>query len=303
LQIHRFGDRIWLYSRRGIEKSKVLPEVIDIARQIRSNCFIIDSEVVAIDKNGNLLPFVKLLNRTVRKELDKSILEEVNVTVKCFDILYYEGYNLMRQPLRTRLDILSRIVPSEYMADGINCECESELMAYYRRTLRKGLEGIMVKDLNSSYEVGVRSWSWLKLKPERDTLDVVIVKARYGRSGRAGIYSSFQIAVRDRIERKLYTIGRVANLSEQLFLQLRDRIEKLKIARDRDGIWIKPSIVLEVTYFEIQKSPDETSGFALRFPKIVSIRDDKRVEEIDTIDKVKQLFKMQYERFPEKELA
>jgi len=157
--------------------------------------------------------------------------------------------------------------------------------------------------LDSKYEIGKRTYTWLKLKPERDTLDCTIVKALYGKGKRAGVYSSFLLAVRSPTEKKLYTVGRVSNLSEEAMETLTRIIEQTKIKEDKDGVYVKPSIVVEVTFQEIQQTDEYTSGFALRVPKVVRFRPDKSVEEIDTIEKLQKLYELQYERYPVKEIG
>jgi DNA ligase-1 len=306
LQIHKWGTQIWLFSRRGVEKSKTLPEVVKIAREIRAHSCIIDGEVIAIDEDGRFLPFQALLERTVPRKLSQEELEErmrkVQVTVRAFDVLYVDGRELLRLPLAERRKYLTKIVPSEYIVEGTECKNEVELLAFYEEALKKGLEGIIVKDLNSAYEVGRRTYTWLKLKPERDTVDCTIVKALYGKGRRAGLYSSFLLAVRDPNEKRLYTIGRVSNLPEQTMEALRNILDKTKIGEDRDGVFVKPSIVVEVTYQEIQRTEEYTSGYALRVPKIVRFREDKKVEDIDNLKKLAKLYDLQYERHPVKEL-
>jgi DNA ligase-1 len=128
------------------------------------------------------------------------------------------------------------------------------------------------------------------------------VKALYGKGRRAGLYSSFLLAVRAPNEKRLYTIGRVSNLPEQTMEALRNLIDKSKISEDRDGVFVKPSIVVEVTYQEIQRTEEYTSGYALRVPKIVRFREDKKVEDIDNLKKLAKLYDLQYERHPVKEL-
>jgi DNA ligase-1 len=152
--------------------------------------------------------------------------------------------------------------------------------------------------LNSPYEIGQRTYTWLKLKPERDTIDCTIVKALYGKGRRAGLYSSFLLAVRDPTEKKLYTIGKVSNLPEETMDALRTIVESTKIGEDDEGVFVKPSLVAEVTYQEIQETDEYTSGFALRVPKIVRFRTDKTVNEMDTIEKLKKLYELQYDRYP-----
>jgi len=306
LQIHKWGTRVWLFSRRGVEKSKTLPEVVEIAQKFRAHSCIVDSEVVAIDANGKFMPFQALLERTVPQKPSSEELKErmrkIKVAIRAFDVLYVDGRELMGLPLSERRKHLLKIVPSEYIVEGAECENEVELLAFYEDALNKGLEGIIVKNLNSTYEVGRRTYTWLKLKPERDTIDCTIVKALYGKGKRAGLYSSFLLAVRDPKERRLYTIGRVSNLPEQTLEALRTLVEKTRINEDNEGVFVQPSIVVEATYQEIQKTDEYTSGYALRVPKIVRFRGDKKVEEIDDVHKVAKLYELQYERHPVKEL-
>jgi len=306
LQIHKWGTHILLYSRRGIEKSKTLPEIVESAEKFNAQSCIVDSEVIAVDETGNPLPFQTLLERTVPRELTpeehEGRKEKVKVTIKAFDILFLNGQELVDLPLSMRQKYLLEVVPAIYMVEGIDCQNEVELMRFYEGALKKKFEGIVVKNLNSPYEIGQRTYTWLKLKPERDTIDGTMVKALYGKGKRAGLYSSFLLAVRDPSEKKLYTIGKVSNLPEEAMDALKTIIENTKTSEDDEGVFVKPSIVAEVTYQEIQETDEYTSGFALRVPKIVRFRTDKTVNEIDSVEKLKKLYELQYERYPTKSL-
>jgi len=302
LQIHKWGTQVWLYSRRALEKSQTLPEIVDIAGGFNAHSCIVDSEVVAVDEKGGFLPFQSLLERTVPRELSEEELErrkgKIGVTIRAFDLLFLNGTKLTDLPLSERRKHLLEVVPAEYLAEGRDCENDAELMRFYEEALRKAWEGVLIKNLNSTYEAGQRTYTWLKLKPERDTIDCTIVKALYGKGKRAGFYSSFLLAVRDPKERKLYTIGRVSNLPEDAMDALRDVVEKTRISQDDQGVFVKPSVVVEATYQEIQETDEYTSGYALRVPKIVRFRPDKKVEEIDDLKKLHKLHEMQYERHP-----
>jgi len=306
LQIHKWGTTISLYSRRAIEKSKTLPEVVEIAEKFKAHSCIVDSEVVAIDDDGRFLPFQSLLERTLPKEVPKvdpeSRKERTHVTIQAFDVLFLNGRELMDLPFLERRKYLKEVVPLGYLVEGKDCKDEIELMRFYEEALDKGLEGIVVKNLQSTYEPGKRTYTWLKLKPERDTIDCAIAKALYGKGRRAGLYSSFLLAVRDPKEKRLYTIGKVSNLPDDTMERLRDLVDQTKISQDDEGVLVKPSVVVEATYQEIQESDEYTSGFALRVPKIVRFRPDKKVEEIDDVGKLNRLYEMQYERHPFKSL-
>jgi len=268
LQIHKWGSQIKLFSRRAIEKSETLPEIIEITKKFNAYSCIVDSEVVAVDEKGKLLPFQALLERTVPKKLTPEELErrkeKIGVTIKVFDILFLNGRELIKLPLSERRKYLLEVVSSEFFADGRNCANEVELIRFYEEALKAGLEGVLVKNSDSVYDVGKRTYTWLKLKPERDTVDCTIVKALYGKGKRAGFYSSFLLAVRDPKEKKLYTIGKVSNLPEKTMGTLRDIIEETKISADERGVFVNPSVVVEATYQEIQETDEYTSGYALK---------------------------------------
>lgn len=302
LQIHKWGTQIWLFSRRGVEKSQTLPEAVEMANKFKAQSCIVDGELMAVDEGGNPLPFQVMLERTVPRELKPEELEErkrkVKVTIKTFDILYLNGREITGLPLSERRKYLLEVVPKEYIVNGVDCQNEVELMHFYEEALKNKFEGIVVKNLNSPYEIGQRTYAWLKLKPERDTLDCTIVKALHGKGRRAGLYSSFLLAVRDPSEKKLYTIGKVSNLPEETMDTLATTIDTTRKGEDDEGVFVKPSVVVEVTYQEIQETDVYTSGYALRVPKIVRFRTDKTVDEIDSIDKLKRLYELQYERYP-----
>jgi len=304
LQLHKWGTQVWLFSRRAVEKLETLPEVAQIVSKFNAQSCIVDGEVMATDEEGNFRPFQYLLERTVPRELSEEELEErrrkIGVTLRAFDILYLNGRELSKLPLLERRKYLKEVVPAEYLADGKECGDEVELMGFYQEALRRGMEGIIVKNLSSPYELGQRTHTWLKLKPERDTIDCTIVKALYGKGRRAGFYSSFLMAVRDPKEKRLYSIGKVSNLPEETMENLRERVEQTKVGEDEEGIFVKPSLVVEATYQEIQETDEYTSGYALRVPKIVRFRPDKRMEEIDSLEKLHKLYELQYERYPTK---
>jgi len=285
-----------------MEKTQTLPEIVEIAQKFKAHSCIVDSEVVAVDEKGAFQPFQSLLERTVPRKLPPEELErrkqKLRVTIRAFDILFLNGRELIDLPLLERRKYLLEIVPAEYSAEGLDCRNEVELMKFYEEALHRGLEGIIVKNLASVYAVGERTYTWLKLKPERDTIDCTIVKALFGKGRRAGFYSSFLLAIRDPVEKKLYTIGKVSNLSEEVMEELRDIVEQNRINADDEGVFVKPTVVVEATYQEIQKTDEYTSGYALRVPKVVRFRPDKKVDEIDDLSKLRKLYELQYERYP-----
>lgn len=300
LQIHKWGTRTWSYSRQGIEKTEAFPEVRQIANKFRAHSCIVDCEIVAIDSEGQLLPFQTLLKQTGAAQPPlkepKQQMEEASVSIRAFDLLYQGGRELTEAPLSERRRFLSKVVPEQFLMEGKLCRDEIELMSFYEDTLKQGSEGIIIKDLNSPYEIGHRTKTWLKLKPERDTIDCTFVKALHGKGRCTGFYSSFLMAVRDPTEKKLYTMGKVSNLSERLMEHLKSIVERTQIGHDEEGVFISPSLVVEVTYQEVQTSDYYSSGFALRVPKVIRFNHEKGIDEIDSLQKLKKLYEIQYER-------
>jgi DNA ligase-1 len=298
LQIHRYKNHFWLYSRKGIEKSLTMPDVLQIAQTFNAESFIADAEIVAV-KEGKILPFQQILHRTTSKEYNNN---GIGLTVKTFDLLYCNSMNLMNQPLATRFEHLTQVVPEPYLADGRTCKTEAEIMQFYEETVSKGAEGIMIKMLHGFYHAGERTYSWLKLKPDRDTLDCVVVKAFFGHGHRAGLYSTFLLAVRSPTEKKLYTVGKVSSLTDSQMIDLKNKLSPLITKQDQDGVWLRPSLVMEVIYAEIQESKEHTSGYALRIPNVIRIRHDKTVADADTLEHLQKLYEDQDRRYEQRNL-
>jgi DNA ligase-1 len=298
LQIHKWGTRIWLFSRSGKDKTETYRKVSKIGQSLGAHSCIVDGEVVAVDSEGKILPFQRLLRISASTPSDGEEPKRSKITAsfKAFDLVYMNGRKLSDLPFSERRRFLVNVVPHEHLVESTECFDEVELMKFYEHSLQRGYEGIVIKDLKSLYEFGRRTYSWIKLKPERDTLDCTVVKAFFGKGKHAGFYSSFLMAIRDPTEKKLFTIGKVSNLSEALMERLKNVVETSRIRVDDEGVFVKPSIVIETTYHEIQTSEEYTSGYALRVPKIVRFKLDKSVDEIDTIEKTKQLYESQYER-------
>ncbi len=297
LQIHKWGTRIWLYSRSGKDKTKTYREVSKIGQNLGAHSCIVDGEVVAVDSEGKMLPFQSLLRIAAFTPPDaEPKRRKITASFKAFDLVYVNGRKLSDLPFSERRRFLLEVVPQKHLVESAECFDEVGLMKFYEHSLLKGYEGIVIKDLKSLYEFGRRTYSWIKLKPERDTLDCTVVKALFGKGKRTGLYSSVLMAIRDPTEKKLFTIGKVSNLSEALMERLKNVVDSSRIRVDDEGVFVKPSIVIEVTYQEIQTSEEYTSGYALRVPKIVRFKLDKSVDDIDTIEKAKQLYESQYER-------
>jgi DNA ligase-1 len=319
LQLHKFNKEVRLFSRNLAEITYAFPELVKAAIEttikttntMLSNQvdFIVDGELVAF-KNGKPLHFRELQKRLRRKNVTNSIQTEVPVYYFIYDIMYFKDYQVLKKSLFDRKDILSTISFKEPIINSSYKIVESieKVIAIFNESKDIGHEGLVVKDPLSQYHPGKRGRYWMKLKKELDTIDVVIVIAEYGHGKRAGVLSDYTFAVIDEESNdnynndnnlnekntKLKTIGKAySGLTDKEIDEMTKRLREITVEDEGNRIRVKPEIVLEVAFDTIQQSDRHNSGFALRFPRIKSIRIDKGINDIDTLEKVRQIYKNQ----------
>ncbi|MBR9680261.1 MAG: ATP-dependent DNA ligase [Candidatus Altiarchaeota archaeon] len=297
-QIHKLGKKVIIFTRRLEDVTHQFPDVVDaVLTSVKVNEAIYDSETVGVDKHG-FIPFQKISQRIRRKYDIKKISKEIPVETHLFDILYLDGKNLIDEPLSTRLKLLEKsFTPSKNLkiVDHMQGNAK-ELEIFYQEALDKGAEGLMIKSLESSYKPGQRVGFGYKLKPKAESLDLIVVGAEWGEGKRANWLSSYILAARNANTNELQEMGRMATGMTEI--QLEELTQELKKLVIKDGkiVKIKPKIVMEVAYQEIQKSTKYASGFALRFPRLIRVRDDRGVDDIDTVSRIKFLYQNQFKR-------
>jgi DNA ligase 1 len=298
-QVHKSRGDVRVYSRRLEEITASFPEVVAAFVGAKGE-FVLDGEAVPF-ADGRPLPFQLLQRRLRRMEDFEEARKNAPVTYFAFDILYRDGREVVDSPLADRRRLLKRVLDGTpaRMAETTDVTTEAEIQAAFRRSRDLGYEGLVVKDPASTYAMGKRGSGWVKLKEELDTLDVVIVAAEYGHGKRAGVISDYTFAVRDGEDFR--TVGKAySGLTDK---EIDEMTLRLKQITTRDFGYrreVKPEIVVEVAFDSIQRSDRHDGGFALRFPRIKRIRTDKSVTDIDTIDRVEQIFSGQKLKVEEK---
>jgi len=295
------SGKITLFTRRLENVTNQFPDVVEMVKKhVKGESFILDSEVVGFDaKTKKYKPFEAISQRIKRKydieELERKLPVEVNI----FDIIYYNGKSIMNLPFKERRKIIEKIVENVKLkirvAEQIVTDSVEEAMEFYKKCLKMGEEGIMIKNLNAGYKPGRRIGYMAKLKPETKDFDLVIVGAEYGTGKRAGWLSSYILACND--NGKLLEVGKVSSgLKEKesegtTFEEITKLLKPLIIEEKGNVVRVKPKIVVSVTYQNIQKSPSYSSGYALRFPRITNYRPDRRVEDISSLQEIEKEFK------------
>jgi DNA ligase-1 len=291
-QLHKKGSEARAFSRRLEEMTASFPELVEGSSRIGHD-FIIDGEVVPF-RDGRPLAFQLLQRRLRRTENFEKARGEAPVVFFCFDILQLDGEDLYRRPLGERRELLARTVEGSpfQMAEMKTVTEAGEIRRLFRRARDLGYEGLVVKDPSSPYTPGRRGRYWVKLKEELDTLDVVIVGAELGHGKRAGMISDYTFAVRDGGE--LRVIGKAySGLTDREIEEMMVKIKDLTIEDNGHFRRVRPELVIEVAFDSIQRSDRHDSGFALRFPRIKRIRDDKGAGQADTMEKVRRIYRSQ----------
>jgi DNA ligase-1 len=265
-----------------------------IKDRVNSTEFLIEGEVVAVGKGGKPLPFQDLMRRFRRVHDISEMVKEIPLRLHLFDVVYWNGKMLIDSPYERRWSVLQSLVDSGLMATRIVTEDLREAQEFMDAAIRAGHEGLMAKDLKSTYTPGVRGKKWFKIKPA-ETLDLVIVAADWGSGRRRGWLSNYHLAVRDPKTGEYLVVGKTfKGLTDQEFTGITKRLLELKTREIDYTVYVRPSIVVEVAYNEIQHSPHYKSKFALRFARITRFRDDKRPEDVDTSERLQQLYENQF---------
>lgn len=287
-QLHASGDRIVIYSRRLENITDSLP---DIAEQLRSRItgdLILDGEVVAVE-NGRPMPFQTVLRRIRRKHGVADHASRIQMIPCVFDILYRDGESLIDLPLTERRKHLEEALRG-CIAEQIRSSDPDRLEEFYQEALDLGHEGIMLKAPDSPYIPGNRGKHWIKCKPEVETMDLAVIGGEWGEGRRAHHFGSFLLACQDD-QGLLLPVSRVATgISDEMLAELYTLFSDRVISTTGKDVLFEPGIIFEVGYSEIQKSPNYESGFALRFPRFIRLRDDKRMDEIETVASIEMRY-------------
>jgi DNA ligase-1 len=328
-QAHVADGEVKFFSRTRDEITESFPELPDALAGLAKGA-ILDGEILAWSYGegeglGRALPFSALQQRLGRKKVSAGLMRRVPVVYLVFDVLYADGELLLERPLRERRAILDELLATErriqqgdvdagrkpgtqgklmfgddettsvvrvVRAPAARAASPEELETLFTAAQARGNEGLMIKDLESSYTPGRRGKSWLKMKRELATLDVVVTAVEYGHGKRIGVLSDYTFAVRD--GDRLVNVGKAysgltdVEIAEMTQWFLEHTVDDQGFRRE-----VEPKIVLEVAFNNVMKSDRHASGYALRFPRIVRLRPDKLPDEADTIDRVKEIYDAQ----------
>lgn len=295
VQIHHADGRTRIFSRRLNEITDSLPEIAQAMDRLGGRNVILDGEVIAVGPEGRPLPFQELMRRLGRKREIERVRAELPIRLYLFDLLALDGELWIDKPYAERVPMLAEVASAARVEMVRRCEPRSlaEGEEFYRATIAAGFEGVVAKSLASKYTPGARGRGWLKIKSAR-TLDLVIVAADWGYGRRKGWLSNYHLAARDEETGQFMEVGKTfKGLTDAQFEAITERLLALKLEDEHGTVRVTPETVVEVAYSDVTRSPQYPSGMALRFARIVAIRDDKTAAEADTIQTVAHEFARQ----------
>jgi DNA ligase-1 len=295
VQIHLQGGEVKVFSRRLTDVTRSIPEIVDVAKtQITAEAALLDGEVIAYGAEGRPLPFQNLMRRFRRIHRVDALTKTIPLRLYLFDVLYLNGEMLIDQPYQERWRLLTTVCEPTLLADRIVTDRVTDAQAFLNSAVKHGHEGIVAKALNSCYTPGTRGKQWFKIKPV-ETLDLVITAADWGYGRRTRWLSNYHLAARNAETGEYWSVGKTfKGLTDKEFQEMTHRLQQVKTRETRYTVYVKPHIVVEVAFNEIQRSSRYSSRFALRFARITRIRVDKEPEDADTLDRLQALYEQQF---------
>lgn len=295
VQIHKNGDIIRIFSRRLADVTDSLPEIVDIVKDLDVERVILDGEVVAVNRDGKPYPFQTVMRRFGRVRDVEEVQQDVGLQLYLFDILLLDDEQLVDLSYKERREVLERICPSDFLTECLVTDDTQLAEQFFKKSQLLGHEGVMVKKLTSPYIPGARGKNWYKIKHTLDTLDLVVIAAEWGYGRRSKWLSDYHLGVWDEENESFAMVGKTfKGLTDKELQEMTDQLLSLKIGQTRRVVKVIPEIVVEVLASEIQESPTYKSGMALRFARIVRIRDDKVPSEATTLEELQNLFERQF---------
>jgi DNA ligase-1 len=289
IQVHKVNDEVKVYSRNLREVTDAVPEVVQLARTIPAREIILDGEAIVLRADGTPHPFQVTMRRFGRKLEVGRLTEALPITPFFFDALYVDGTPLVDEPLDRRVGVLGEQVPANAVARLVTSDA-AQAAAFARRAIAAGHEGVMAKAVGGLYAAGRRGSAWLKVKPAR-TLDLVVLAAEWGNGRRRGHLSNLHLGARNAAHGGFVMLGKTfKGLTDQMLAWQTSRLLELEIGRDHQTVYVRPELVVEIAFNDLQVSPRYPGALALRFARVKRYRTDKSASEADTFDAVRTIY-------------
>jgi len=293
IQVHKQGSEVRIFTRNLNEVTAAIPEIADAARALPAEQLVLDGETIAFTPEGRPRAFQTTMRRFGRKLDVARLQQELPMRAYYFDCLFRDGTSLAELAARERFAALATLVPESQWIPRLVTSSTDAAAAFYDAALAAGHEGLMAKALDSPYEAGNRGASWLKIK-RAHTLDLVVLAAEWGHGRRQGKLSNLHLGALDPATRQYVMLGKTFKGLTDEMLEWQTREFLLRESRhDQWTVFVRPEIVVEIAFSDLQASPRYPGGLALRLARVKRYRPDKKVEDADTMDTVRKIFAAQ----------
>jgi len=293
VQVHKKGDTVKIFTRTGNDVTVAAPEIVDAVRGFSANALILDGEVIALHTNGAPYPFQDTMRRFGRVLEIDAMRKSMPLSAFFFDCLRRNDEDLVAKPGGTRFEAMAAVLPAAVLVPRLITSDVAAAQAFYDDAVQRGHEGVMVKALDAAYEPGTRSAQWLKVK-RAHTLDLVVLAAEWGHGRRRGWLSNLHLGACDPPTGKFVMLGKTFKGMTDAMLEWQTReLLGREIGRDDWTVRVRPELVVEITFNDLQTSSRYPGGVALRFARVKGYRPDKKPEEADTIDTVRAIYAQQ----------
>jgi DNA ligase-1 len=293
VQVHKSGEEVRVYTRNLNEVTARVPEIVEAVSASRNGALILDGEAIALKPDGWPHAFQMTMRRFGRQFEVEAMRRELPLSVYFFDCLLRDGEVLADHPAQERFRALEEALPRKVLIPRLVTSDRPEASRFFDETLQRGHEGVMAKALDQPYEAGRRGASWLKVK-RANTLDLVVLAAEWGHGRRRGRLSNLHLGARQPESGGFVMVGKTFKglTDEMLEWQTREFLKR-EIRRDERTVYVKPELVVEVAFNEVQESSQYPGGLALRFARVKAYRPDKRADEADTLAAVRAIYAAQ----------
>ena len=290
IQVHKVGDDVRAYSRNLRDVTAAIPEVVQVVRAMPARDLVLDGEAIAMRPDGAPHPFQMTMRRFGRRLDVDRLRESLPITPYFFDLMYLDGEPLVDEPLARRIALLGEQVPPVNLVPRLVTADAAAAREFTAAALRTGHEGVMAKALAAGYAAGRRGSAWLKIKEAR-TLDLVILAAEWGSGRRRGTLSNLHLGARDTERGGFVMLGKTfKGLTDEMLAWQTTRFLELEIGRDANTVFVRPEVVAEVAFNDVQASAQYPGGLTLRFARVKRYRSDKSADQADTFAMVQHIY-------------
>ncbi|HKU71070.1 MAG TPA: ATP-dependent DNA ligase [Burkholderiales bacterium] len=289
VQAHKSADDVRIYTRNLNDVTERVPEIVESLRVLPAQSLILDGEAIGLRADGKPQPFQVTMRRFGRRLQVEATRKELPLTAFFFDCLLKDDEPLTGQPLTERHAALKDALPPAMLVPRIVTANKEEALRFMEDALHNGHEGVMAKALDAPYEAGRRGAGWLKVK-RANTLDLVVLAAEWGSGRRRGWLSNLHLGARDPAAGGFVMLGKTfKGLADATLEWQTEEFLKREVRREGNVVHVRPEMVVEIAFNEVQESSQYPGGLALRFARVKGFRSDKRAQEADTIDAVRRI--------------